>query len=148
MTVMDIKEIKKFLPNRYPFGLVDRVVELVEGESITAYKNVTVNEPFFNGHFPEDPIMPGVLIIEAMAQTTGLLGFRTMGEKPQKDTLYLLVAVNKARFKKKVVPGDQLMMHATIKKRKGMMWIFDATATVDGKVAASAELVCAAKKED
>lgn len=145
---MDIKDIKNFLPHRYPFGLVDRVVELVPGESITAYKNVTVNEPFFNGHFPEDPIMPGALIIEAMAQTTGLLGFRTMGEKPQKDTLYLLVAVNKARFKKKVVPGDQLMMHATIKKRKGMMWVFEATATVDGKVAASAELMCAAKKED
>ncbi len=145
---MDVNEIRNFLPHRYPFGLVDRVVELNEGESILAYKNVTINEPFFNGHFPEQPIMPGVLVIEAMAQATGLLGFKTMGEEPQPDTLYMLVAVNKARFKRKVVPGDQLMLHATIKKRKGMMWVFDAKATVDGKVAASAELMCAAKKED
>ena len=145
---MDIKDIKNFLPHRYPFALVDRVVELEEGESITAYKNVTVNEPFFNGHFPNEPIMPGVLVIEAMAQVTGLLGFRTMDEEPQDDTLYMLVAINNARFKRKVVPGDQLMMHATIKKRKGMIWIFDAKATVDGKLVASAELMCAAKKEE
>lgn len=148
MSVMDVNEIRNFLPHRYPFALVDRVVELEPGESITAYKNVTINEPFFNGHFPDQPIMPGVLIIEAMAQVTGLLGFRTMGEEPQDDTLYMLVAVNKARFKAKVIPGDQLMMHATIKKRKGMMWVFDVQATVDGKVAASAELMCAAKKEE
>lgn len=145
---MDINEIKNFLPHRYPFALVDRVVELELGESIIAYKNVTVNEPFFNGHFPDQPIMPGVLVIEAMAQATGLLGFRTMGEEPQDDTLYMLVAVNKARFKQKVIPGDQLMLHASIKKRKGMMWVFDAKAKVDGKVVASAELMCAAKKED
>ena len=149
MAVMDIAEIRSFLPHRYPFGLVDRVVELEEGESITAYKNVSINEPFFNGHFPDEPIMPGVLIIEALAQATGLLGFKTMGEEPQDDTLYMLVAVNKARFKKKVVPGDQLMLHATIKKRKGMMWVFDTKAMVDGKVVTSAELMCAAaKKED
>ena len=145
---MDINEIKNFLPHRYPFALVDRVVELELGESIIAYKNVTVNEPFFNGHFPDQPIMPGVLVIEALAQATGLLGFRTMGEEPQDDTLYMLVAVNKARFKQKVIPGDQLMLHASIKKRKGMMWVFDAKAKVDGKVVASAELMCAAKKED
>ena len=145
---MDINEIKNFLPHRYPFALVDRVVELKEGESITAYKNVTINEPFFNGHFPNEPIMPGVLVVEAMAQATGLLGFRTMGEEPQEDTLYMLVAINNARFKKKVIPGDQLMLHATIKKRKGMMWVFDAKAMVDGQVAASAELMCAAKKEE
>ena len=148
MSVMDINEIKNFLPHRYPFALVDRVVELELGESIIAYKNVTVNEPFFNGHFPDQPIMPGVLVIEALAQATGLLGFRTMGEEPQDDTLYMLVAVNKARFKQKVIPGDQLMLHASIKKRKGMMWVFDAKAKVDGKVVASAELMCAAKKED
>lgn len=148
MSVMDVNEIRNFLPHRYPFALVDRVIELEPGESITAYKNVTINEPFFNGHFPDQPIMPGVLIIEAMAQVTGLLGFRTMGEEPQDGTLYMLVAVNKARFKAKVIPGDKLMMHATIKKRKGMMWVFDAKAMVDGKVAASAELMCAAKKEE
>ncbi len=145
---MDVNEIRNFLPHRYPFGLVDRVVELVEGESILAYKNVTINEPFFNGHFPDQPIMPGVLIIEALAQATGLLGFKTMHAEPQNDTLYLLAAVNKARFKHQVVPGDQLMLHASIKKHKGMIWIFDTKATVDGKVAASAELTCAAKRED
>jgi 3-hydroxyacyl-[acyl-carrier-protein] dehydratase len=144
---MDVNEIRNFLPHRYPFLLIDRVTELEVGESILAYKNVTVNEPFFNGHFPCRPIMPGVLIIEAMAQATGLLGFRTMGEEPQNDTLYMLVAVNKARFKRQVEPGDQLMLHASIKKRKGIMWVFDVKATVDGQLVASAELMCATKKE-
>ena len=145
---MDVTEIRKFLPHRYPFLLVDRVTELNTGENIVAYKNVTVNEPFFNGHFPDQPIMPGVLIIEAMAQATGLLGFRTMGEEPQDDTLYMLVSVNKVRFKRQVVPGDQLMLEASIKKRRGMMWIFDAKASVDGVLVTSAELTCVAKQED
>lgn len=145
---MNVSEIKNYLPHRYPFLLVDRVVELNEGENITAYKNVTVNEPFFNGHFPCEPIMPGVLIIEAMAQATGLLGFKTMGDEPQEDTLYMLVSVNRAKFKKQVVPGDQLVLKATLLKRKGIMWVFDAQALVDGKVAASAELMCAAKTKD
>ena len=95
---MNVNQIKNYLPHRYPFLLVDRVVEFEKGKSITAIKNVTVNEPFFNGHFPHQPIMPGVLIIEALAQATGLLGFRTMGEDPQTDTLYLLVAVDKVLF--------------------------------------------------
>jgi 3-hydroxyacyl-[acyl-carrier-protein] dehydratase len=145
---MNVNDIKNYLPHRYPFLLVDRVVELNEGENITAIKNVTVNEPFFNGHFPGEPIMPGVLIIEAMAQATGLLGFRTMGEEPQKDMLYMLVAVNKAKFKRQVVPGDQVELKATLLKRKGIMWVFDAKAVVDGNVVASAELMCAAKKND
>ena len=105
MGMMNVNQIKNYLPHRYPFLLVDRVTEFETGKYLKAIKNVTVNEPFFNGHFPNQPIMPGVLIIEALAQATGLLGFRTMGEEPQKDTLYMLVAVDKARFKQAVVPG-------------------------------------------
>ncbi|MDD5392511.1 MAG: 3-hydroxyacyl-ACP dehydratase FabZ [Thiothrix sp.] len=148
MGTMNVEQIRNYLPHRYPFLLVDRVVEYEVGKSLTAIKNVTVNEPWVNGHFPHQPIMPGVLIIEAMAQATGLLGFRTMGEEPQTDTLYLLVAVDKARFKQAVVPGDQLVMHVELVKRKGIMWVFNAEARVNGKLAVSAELMCAAKKEE
>lgn len=147
MGTMNVLQIKNYLPHRYPFLLVDRVVALEVGKSLKAIKNVTVNEPFFNGHFPNQPIMPGVLIIEALAQATGLLGFRTMGEEPQTDTLYMLVAVDKARFKQPVVPGDQLELNVELLKRKGMMWVFNTEARVDGKLAVSAELMCAAKKE-
>lgn len=145
MIQMDVNEIKRFLSHRYPFLLVDRVLALEPGQSIRAIKNVSVNEPFFNGHFPEKPIMPGVLIIEALAQATGLLGFRTMDEHPSDDILYMLVAVDKARFKRQVEPGDQLVLEASIIKRKGIMWVFETKATVDGKLAVSAELMCAAK---
>lgn len=147
MGTMNVLQIKNYLPHRYPFLLVDRVVAFEVGKSLKAIKNVTVNEPFFNGHFPNQPIMPGVLIIEALAQATGLLGFRTMGEEPQTDTLYMLVAVDKARFKQPVVPGDQLELNVELLKRKGMMWVFNAEARIDGKLAVSAELMCAAKKE-
>lgn len=148
MGTMKVEQIRNYLPHRYPFLLVDRVLDYEVGKSLTAIKNVTVNEPWVNGHFPHQPIMPGVLIIEALAQATGLLGFRTMGEEPQTDTLYLLVAVDKARFKQAVVPGDQLVMKVELVKRKGIMWVFNAEARVDGKLAVSAELMCAAKKED
>lgn len=148
MGMMNVNEIRNYLPHRYPFLLVDRVLEFEEGKYLKAIKNVTVNEPFFNGHFPCRPIMPGVLIIEAMAQATGLLGFRTMGEEPQKDMLYMLVAVDKARFKAQVEPGDQLEFHVELVKRKGIMWVFNAETRVDGKLVASAELICAAKKEE
>jgi 3-hydroxyacyl-[acyl-carrier-protein] dehydratase len=147
MGTMNVEQIRNYLPHRYPFLLVDRVLEYEVGKSLTAIKNVTVNEPWVNGHFPHQPIMPGVLIIEALAQATGLLGFRTMGEEPQTDTLYLLVAVDKARFKQAVVPGDQLVMKVELVKRKGIMWVFTAEGWVDGKLAVSAELMCAAKKE-
>ena len=106
----DIQSILKFLPHRYPFILVDRILDLVPGETITALKNVTINEPFFQGHFPEKPVMPGVLIIEALAQATGLLGFRTMSETPRDDLLYMLVGVDNVRFKRQVIPGDQLTL--------------------------------------
>ncbi len=141
--IMEVTEIREFLAHRYPFLLVDRVLEVTPDESIKCIKNVTINEPFFNGHFPEKPIMPGVLIIEAMAQATGLLGFRTMGEKPQDNVLYILVGVDKAKFRKQVIPGDQLELQAELYKRKGKMWIFKTIALVDGKLAASAEIKCA-----
>lgn len=142
-SIMDVIEIRKFLAHRYPFALVDRVTQLDPGKSITAIKNVTINEPFFNGHFPHNPIMPGVLIVEAMAQVTGLLGFRTMDEEPQNDKLYVLAGMDKVKFKKQVVPGDQLVMHAEISRQKGRMWIFKTEAFVDGKLAATAEIKCA-----
>ena len=111
MSEMYIEEIRRFLPHRYPFLLVDRVIDCVPGESLTAIKNVSVNEPFFQGHFPGQALMPGVLIIEALAQATGLLGFRTISEEPKDDVLYMLVGVDNVRFKKQVVPGDQLYLH-------------------------------------
>ncbi|WP_020396771.1 3-hydroxyacyl-ACP dehydratase FabZ [Thiolinea disciformis] len=148
MSQMNVNEIKNFLPHRYPFLLVDRVLELEEGKYIKAIKNVTHNEPYFTGHFPDKPIMPGVLILEALAQATGLLGFRTVSSQPQPDTLYMLVAIDNARFKRQVEPGDQLVLEATLLKRKGIMWVFDTKATVDGQIAASAEIMCAAKKQE
>ncbi len=143
-SLMDVTEIRRFLAHRYPFLLVDRVIAFEAGKTLTAIKNVTINEPFFNGHFPNQPIMPGVLIIEAMAQATGLLGFRTMGEEPQDDMLYILVGIDKVKFKKQVVPGDQLELHAEVLRHKGKMWIFKTEARVDGEIASSAEIKCAA----
>ncbi len=143
-TLMDVTEIRRFLAHRYPMLLVDRVIQFESGQSLTAIKNVTINEPFFNGHFPSQPIMPGVLIVEAMAQATGLLGFRTMGEEPQTDMLYILVGIDKVKFKQQVVPGDQLELHAELLRHKGKLWIFKTEARVDGKVVASAEIKCAA----
>ncbi len=143
-TLMDVTEIRRFLAHRYPMLLVDRVIQFESGKSLTAIKNVTINEPFFDGHFPGQPIMPGVLIIEAMAQATGLLGFRTMGEEPQTDMLYILVGIDKVKFKQQVVPGDQLELHAELLRHKGKLWIFKTEARVDGNVVSSAEIKCAA----
>ena len=148
MSEMYIEEIRKFLPHRYPFLLVDRVVECVPGETITAIKNVTVNEPQFTGHFPNQAIMPGVLIIEALAQATGLLGFRTMSEEPSEDILYMLVGVDKVRFKRQVVPGDQLVLKAKIERRSKVIWKFSCEAIVDGELCTAAELLCAASPKD
>lgn len=144
--MMDVKEIRKYLPHRYPFLLVDRVVELTPGESIVAYKNVTVNEPFFNGHFPDHPVMPGVLIVEAMAQAAGVLGFKTMDKTPQDGSIYYFVGSDKLRFKRPVVPGDQLRLEATIVSEKRGIWKFDVRATVDGELASSATILCADRK--
>lgn len=144
--VMDVKDIREYLPHRYPFLLVDRVTELNLGESIVAYKNVTVNEPFFNGHFPDRPVMPGVLIIEAMAQAAGILGFKTMDKTPQDGSIYYFVGSDKLRFKRPVVPGDRLQLEASIVSEKRGIWKFDCRATVDGQLAASSTILCADRK--
>ena len=140
---MDVNQIREYLPHRYPFLLVDRVEELTVGESIKAFKNVTVNEPFFNGHFPEQPIMPGVLIVEAMAQAAGILGFKTMDKTPQDGSMYYFVGSDKLRFKKPVVPGDRLDLFATILSEKRGIWKFDVRAEVAGKMVSSATILCA-----
>ena len=148
MSEMYIEEIRKFLPHRYPFLLVDRVIDCVPGETITAIKNISVNEPQFTGHFPNQAIMPGVLIIEALAQATGLLGFRTMSEEPSEDILYMLVGVDNVRFKRQVVPGDQLVLKAKIERRSKIIWKFSCQATVDGELCTAATLLCAASPKD
>jgi 3-hydroxyacyl-[acyl-carrier-protein] dehydratase len=140
--LMDINEIKEYLPQRYPFLLVDRVLELTLGESIVAVKNVTGNENHFNGHFPGLPIMPGVLIIEAMAQAAGILGFKTLDKKPSEGSIYMFAGVDNARFKRQVVPGDQLILKAQyVSDRKGL-WKFDCQAFVEDKLACSATILC------
>ncbi|BDX02130.1 MAG: 3-hydroxyacyl-ACP dehydratase FabZ [Marinomonas sp.] len=144
--MMDVNEIRQYLPHRYPFLLVDRVVELNLNESIVAYKNVTINEPFFNGHFPNHPVMPGVLIIEAMAQAAGILGFKTMDKKPEDGSIYYFVGSDKARFKRPVVPGDRLQLEAKIVTEKRGIWKFECKATVDGELACSASILCADRK--
>jgi len=140
---MDIQAILKQLPHRYPFLLLDRVVECTPGESLTALKNVTINEPFFPGHFPQRAVMPGVLILEAMAQATGLLAFATIGHPPGPNELYYFVGIDKARFREMVVPGDQILFKVKILAAKRNIWKFSGVAEVDGKVAAEAELMCA-----
>jgi 3-hydroxyacyl-[acyl-carrier-protein] dehydratase len=139
---MDIKDILQHLPHRYPFLLIDRVTEFNPGESLVGYKNVTYNEPFFQGHFPERPIMPGVLILEAMAQATGLLAFKTVERGARRESLYFLVGLDNARFKKPVEPGDQLMLYARLVRSKRGIWVFDCEAKVDGATVATAQIMC------
>ena len=141
--MMDINEIREYLPHRYPFLLVDRVVELNLGESIVAYKNLTINEPFFDGHFPAQPVFPGVLLIEAMAQASGILGFKTMDKKPADGSIYYFVGSDKLRFKRPCVPGDRVMLHSAIVSEKRGIWKFAVSATVDGAECASATILCA-----
>ena len=148
MSEMYIEEIRRFLPHRYPFLLIDRVLDCVPGETLTAIKNVSVNEPFFTGHFPETPIMPGVLIIEALAQATGLLGFKTMSVEPSDDLLYMLVGVDNVRLKRQVVPGDQLTLKVSVKRRSKVIWKFTGEASVDGDIVTTADLLCAAKEKE
>lgn len=139
---MDIHEILEHLPHRYPLLLVDRVLEVVPGERIVALKNVTVNEPFFPGHYPHHPVMPGVLVIEALAQTAAILSFKTLGGKPDDKSVYYFVGIDGARFKRPVTPGDQLILEVSIRANKRGIWKFAAKAKVDGLVAAEAELMC------
>ena len=140
---MDIIEIQEYLPHRYPMLLVDRVEELSLGESIRAYKNVSYNEELFQGHFPNAPILPGVVIIEALAQASGILGFRTVDQKPDDGLLYLFAGIDDVRFKRKVVPGDKLTLESRVVTRKRHIWKFDVKASVDGDLAASGVITCA-----
>ncbi len=141
MNTLDIQKIRELLPHRYPFLLVDKVLAYEPGESLTAIKNVTFNEPCFQGHFPERPIFPGVLIIEAMAQAAALLGCVTMKERPEEGSIYYLVGVDKARFKKTVHPGDQITLSIKFIKLRKNIWRFSASARVDEKLVATAEIL-------
>lgn len=145
MDVMDIRKIMTLLPHRYPFLLIDRVIEMEEGKRLVAIKNVTINEPFFQGHFPVKPVMPGVLIIEAMAQATGLLSMGSFPDQIGENSIYYFVGIDKARFKRQVEPGDQLRFEVIFNKRRRDIWFFSGTAKVDGQLAASADVMCAAK---
>lgn len=142
MNTLDINQIKEYLPHRYPFLLVDRVLSWESGKSIVAIKNVTANEEFFNGHFPHKPVMPGVLMIEAMAQTAALLSFLTVGQKPDENSIVYFVGIDNARFKRPVEPGDQLVMNVEITRTARGIWKYKARATVDGQLAVEADLMC------
>ncbi len=142
MTVFDINQIQKLLPHRYPFLLVDRVVAFEKGRRILAYKNVSFNEPYFTGHFPVKPIMPGVLILEALAQAAGILAFGTLDMTADDNSVYYLVGIDGARFKRPVEPGDQLMLDVAISRRMRNIYKFEACARVGDEVAAEAELMC------
>lgn len=140
---MDIHEILEHLPHRYPFLLVDRVLEVVPGKSIHAYKNITMNEPYFVGHFPHHPVMPGVLIMEALAQAAGILSFKTMESKPDANSVFYFVGIDECRFKKPVMPGDQLHLHIQIQRQMRGIWKYIAEARVDSEIVAEAKLMCA-----
>jgi 3-hydroxyacyl-[acyl-carrier-protein] dehydratase len=140
---MDIRAILDTLPHRYPFLLVDKVVELIPSERIVAQKNVSINEEFFVGHFPHFPVMPGVLIIEALAQTAGILSFKTMGTASSQDSVYFFVGIDNCRFKRPVVPGDVLTLQVSIERQSRLLWKYHGTATVGDQVAAEADLMCA-----
>lgn len=148
MTVMDIRAILEHLPHRYPFLLVDRVLELEKGKRIVAIKNVTINEPYFTGHFPYLPVMPGVLQIEALAQAAGILSFQTMGRVSDQGSVYYFVGVDNARFKRPVVPGDQLRLEVEIVRIARSIWKYAGRTTVDGQLCAEAELMCTLREID
>ncbi len=143
--LMDVNEIREYLPHRYPFLLVDRVTEIELGKSITAYKNITVNEAIFNGHFPDMPIFPGVLIIEAMAQAAGILGFKTMNKKPSDGSIYMFAGVDNVRFKRPVVPGDRLVMKIDYVNDRRGIWKFECRSYVEDTLACTATILCADK---
>jgi len=145
LNTMDIQTILEYLPHRYPFLLVDRVLDYKIGEFLQATKNVSINEPFFQGHFPVMPVMPGVLIVEAMAQAAGILTFLTTNTKPGVDNIYYLAGVDNTRFKQPVVPGDQLVFDIKVYKTVRNIWKFKTQASVDGKVVCCAEIMCAGK---
>ena len=145
MNALDIHEVLKYLPHRYPFLLIDRVLTWTKDESLTAIKNVTINEPFFQGHFPHHPVMPGVLIIEAMAQACAILSLKSLGKVPNDDSVYYFVGIDKARFKRPVEPGDQLTIKALLKRRMKGIWLFEGEAYVGEELCCSADLMCTYK---
>lgn len=147
-TSMDIHQILQHLPHRYPFVLVDKVLSLDLGKEIVAVKNVSINEPFFPGHFPYYPVMPGVLIVEAMAQAAAILSFKTMGQKPSDDSVYYFAGIDKVRFKKPVSPGDQLILRVRIDRILRGIWKYHGEALVDDVVVAEAEMMCILKAID
>ena len=144
--MMDILEIRKYLPHRYPFLLLDRVVELVEGEHITAFKNISYNEEVFQGHFPHFPVFPGVMLVEAMAQACGVLGFKTMNKTPDDGSVYLFAGIDNVRFKRQVVPGDRVYIEAKIISEKRGIWKFECSAKVDEQLVTKATILCADRK--
>ena len=146
MTTMDIHQILKHLPHRYPFLLVDRVLELEHGKRIKALKNVTVNEPYFVGHFPHRPVMPGVMILEALAQAAALLSFDALGAVPDEKSIYYFAGIDSARFKRPVEPGDQLVMMVVLERAKSGIFKFTAKATVGDELACEASLMCAVRR--
>ncbi|MHB1947619.1 MAG: 3-hydroxyacyl-ACP dehydratase FabZ [Gammaproteobacteria bacterium] len=141
--VMDINEVLKYLPHRFPFLLIDRVIEIVEGESLVAIKNVTMNEMFFMGHFPNRPVMPGVLILEAMAQAGGVLAYKSTNTLPSDGVLYLFAGIDNARFRRVVEPGDQLRLEVKLTRSKREIWKLDGKAFVDDELVCEAELISA-----
>jgi 3-hydroxyacyl-[acyl-carrier-protein] dehydratase len=145
LNTLEVQDIMALLPHRYPFLLIDRVLDYTPGESLTAIKNVTINEPIFTGHFPQMPIFPGVLILEAMAQATGVLGFKTVTERSENE-LYLFASIDNARFKRPVVPGDTMVIEVKFLKERRNMWKFYGEAKVDGRVVCCAELMCARRE--
>jgi len=142
MTIIDHEEIRSLLPHRYPFLLVDKVIAFVEHEKLTAVKNITANEPYFSGHFPTKPVMPGVLMIEALAQASGVLIFKSIGYKPGAAPLFYLAGINNTRFKRMVVPGDQLILDVEVIGNKMNLWKFKGIAAVDGEICCSTEFMC------
>lgn len=142
---MDIHEILKYLPHRYPLLLVDKVISIETGKSIVALKNVSINEPFFQGHFPHHPVMPGVLIVEALAQAAALLTLKTEGEVNKENSVYYFVGIDNVRFKKPVMPGDQLVLKASIDRQIKGLWKYSARAEVDGQLVTEAKLMCTSR---
>jgi len=143
---LDIHEILRYLPHRYPILLIDRVLECEPGKRILAIKNVSVNEPYFAGHFPHHPVMPGVLIIEAMAQAAAVLSFKTLGSRPDDESVYYFAGIDEARFKRPVSPGDQLLLEVSIERFVRGVWKFSAQARVGEILAAEAKLMCTVRK--
>lgn len=141
--MMDITDIRRHLPHRSPFLLVDRVAEIKADEFIVAYKNLSINEPYFDGHFPDNPIFPGVLLLEAMAQAAGILGFYSQGKTNEAGSMYYFAGADKLRFKRPCVPGDRVMLRATVISQRRGVWKFDVSSDVEGELAASAVILCA-----